>query len=171
MEMRCDVLVFILFCQKNGRKKTFDQHLFKTSGDQRKALHRLWAASQFLDVFAVLRSCLLESRDRYQGTSLRIASFKTKQTLQQLEDEARTTEGKSESWTCNPRAISGFCRSNLPCDWVKKKSRTMVTKELSPLLNLMVLGRSPSTLLMRPLTKPSLSSPGLPPSLSKLLPK
>ena len=82
-----------------------------------------------------------------------------------------STEGKSESWTCNPRAISGFCRSNLPCDWVKKKSRTMVTKELSPLLNLMVLGRSPSTLLMRPLTKPSLSSPGLPPSLSKLLPK
>ena len=72
MEMRCDVLVFILFCQKNGRKKTFDQHLFKTSGDQRKALHRLWAASQFLEVFAVLRSCLLESRNRYQGASLRI---------------------------------------------------------------------------------------------------
>ena len=72
MEMRCDVLVFILFCQKNGRKKTFDQHLFKTSGDQWKALHRLWAASQFLEVFAVLRSCLLESRNRYQGASLRI---------------------------------------------------------------------------------------------------
>ena len=72
MEMRCDVLVFILFCQKNGRKKTFDQHLFKTSGDQRKALHRLWAASQFLEVFAVLRSSLLESRNRYQGASLRI---------------------------------------------------------------------------------------------------
>ena len=72
MEMRCDVLVFILFCPKNGRKKTFDQHLFKTSGDQRKALHRLWAASQFLEVFAVLRSCLLESRNWYQGASLRI---------------------------------------------------------------------------------------------------
>ena len=64
--------IYTFLSKNNGRKKTFDQHLFKTSGDQRKALHRLWAASQFLEVFAVLRSCLLESRNRYQGASLRI---------------------------------------------------------------------------------------------------
>ena len=64
--------IYTFLSKNNGRKKTFDQHLFKTSWDQRKALHQLWAASQFLEVFAVLRSCLLESRNRYQGASLRI---------------------------------------------------------------------------------------------------
>ena len=100
--MRCDVLVFILFCQKNGREKLFINISLKPQGTNGRLIIDFGLHPNFLEVFAVLRSCLLESRARYQGTSLRIASFKTKQTLQQLEDEARTTEGKSESWTCNP---------------------------------------------------------------------